>query len=168
MTDFKQWQIKYGVSDTAMLELFRIFQPDGTPHDDGKSESATSKTCELMSAKYGARIWRNNSGATKDENGRMIRYGLGNTSSRINAVMKSSDYIGFIPVTITPDMVGKRIAQFMALEMKKPGWKLLPSDKRGQAQAAFGSIVANGGGVFSFISAPQQFEELLNEKCKTS
>lgn len=157
-----EWQIKYGVSDEALLEFYKLFQPNGTPHDDGKSESATSKACELMSAKYGARLWRNNSGATKDENGRMIRYGLGNTSKRINDVMKSSDYIGFVPRLITPEMVGTRIAQFMALEMKKPNWKLIPSDKRGQAQANFGSIVSNGGGIFSFISAPEQFMEIMN------
>lgn len=161
-TMIKQWQIKHGVSDEALLEFYRMFEPNGTPRDDGKSESATSKKCELLSAQYGARLWRNNSGATKDENGRMIRYGLGNTSKRINDVMKSSDYIGFVPRTITPEMVGSRIAQFIALEMKKPNWKLLPSDKRGQAQANFGSIVANGGGIFSFISAPEQFMEIMN------
>lgn len=157
----KQWQLKHGISDQALYEFYKLFQPDGTPHDDGKSESATSKTCELMSAKYGARIWRNNSGATMDENGRMIRYGLGNTSKRINDVMKSSDYIGFIPRKINADMVGQNIAQFAAFEMKKPGWKLIPSDKRGQAQAAFGSIVSNAGGIFSFISAPEQFKEIM-------
>lgn len=157
----KQWQIKYGVSDQALYEFYKLFQPDGTPHEDGKSESATSKKCELMSAKYGVRIWRNNSGATKDENGRVIRYGLGNTSKRINDVMKSSDYIGLIPRKITADMIGDTIAQFAAFEMKKPGWKLIPSDKHGQAQAAFGSIVSNAGGFFSFISSPEQFMEIM-------
>jgi hypothetical protein len=76
-------------------------------------------------------------------------------------VFKSSDYIGITTITVTPDMVGQRLGVFTALEFKKPAWKLTPGDKRGQAQAAFGQVVIGAGGIFSFISDPAQYVELL-------
>jgi hypothetical protein len=157
----EDWQRKHGISDAAMVDLFYVFQPDGTRHEDGKSESATSRECELIAARYGQRLWRNNSGALKNEDDVMIRYGLGNTSQRINTVMKSSDYIGIKTILIQPHHVGTKIGQFIAAEMKKPGWHLIPSDKRGQAQATFGAVVTHSGGLFNFISHPSQFEEML-------
>ena len=48
-------------------------------------------------------LWRNNSGAFKDQTGRMVRFGLGNDSAKINKHMKSSDLIGFQTITITPN-----------------------------------------------------------------
>ena len=41
---------------------------------------------------------------------RQIKYGLCNGSS---------DLIGWTPITITPDMIGKKIAVFTAIEVKK-------------------------------------------------
>lgn len=161
MYSLEDWQRRNGISDQAMKDLRNVFQPDGTPHEDGKSESATSKQCELVAAQNRVRLWRNQSGALKNENDVMVRYGLGNTSKKINEVMKSSDYIGFKTIVITPDMVGRSIAQFIAAEMKKPGWHLTPGDKRGNAQAAFGAIVLNGGGLFRFITNPAEFEKMI-------
>ena len=95
---------------------------------------------------------RNNSGACRDDKGRMIRYGLGNDSPRINEHFKSSDLIGIWPVMVTPDMVGRTLGVFFAVECKAPGWKLRPSDKRGQAQQKFGQWVQSHGGVFMFAT----------------
>lgn len=52
---------------------------------------------------------RNNVGVLKDKNGKYIRYGLGNGSS---------DLIGWHTIRITPDMVGRKVAIFTALEIK--------------------------------------------------
>ncbi len=36
------------------------------------------------------------------------------------------DYIGMASVTVTPDMVGKKVALFFGIEVKRPGKKLRP------------------------------------------
>lgn len=58
------------------------------------------------------RLLRNNSGAWKDKTGRWIRYGLG---------AGSSDLIGWKSVVVTQEMVGRKIAVFCGLEIKRPG-----------------------------------------------
>ena len=56
-------------------------------------------------------LWRNSTGALRDERGRLIQFGLS---------PGSSDLIGIREVTITPEMVGQKIGQFVALEIKTP------------------------------------------------
>lgn len=51
-----------------------------------------------------------------------------------------ADLFGLVPVTITPDMVGEKIACFMALEIKTPTGRV--KDK----QAAFLRAVQSNGG----------------------
>lgn len=60
----------------------------------------------------GCKIFRNNCGVHKTEDGRFIRYGVANPGG--------SDLIGWTPVTITPDMVGETVAVFTAAEIKTP------------------------------------------------
>lgn len=163
MTTIEQWAIRHGVSQMALYELYALYQPTGDAHEDGVSESATSKECELIAARAGQRIWRNNSGALKNEQGMMVRYGLGNTSAKINAVMKSSDYIGIKTIVITPADVGRKIGMFIAAEMKRPNWHMTPSDKRAQAQATFGAVVEHAGGEFRFITHPEQFKNWITK-----
>lgn len=76
----------------------------------------------LAAAARGAWALRNNSGAFKDETGRLVRYGLGNDSKRINGVFKSADLIVTEPVIVTVEMIGQVIGQMIGLECKKPGW----------------------------------------------
>ena len=78
-----------------------------------------------------ARLWRNNTGALKDQRGQLVRYGL---------CPGSSDLIGFRTVVITPDMVGQRIAIFTAVEVKDRG---KPTDQ----QQAFINLVQQAGGL---------------------
>ena len=58
----------------------------------------------------GVRLFRNNCGALKDADGRLIRYGVANPGG--------SDLIGWKSVTITPEMVGQKLAIFLAIEVK--------------------------------------------------
>jgi len=58
----------------------------------------------------GTRLWRNNCGALKDAEGRLIRYGVANPGG--------SDLIGWRSITVTPDMVGQKLAVFLAIEVK--------------------------------------------------
>lgn len=110
----------------------------------------------LLAAQMGLLLMRNNSGAYQDVNGRWVRYGLMNDSKKVNEEIKSSDLIGVTPVFITPEMVGTVLGVFTAVESKKEGWHLIPSDKRGHAQAKFHDIVRQHGGFAGFVSHPSQ------------
>lgn len=121
-----------------------------------QSEAAVQQLIRLEAGRRGTPLLRNNSGAARDDRGQMIRFGLGNDSKRINDVFKSSDLIGIYPVVVTPDMVGRTLGLFFAVEVKAPGWKLTPGDKRAQAQLAFGEWVRKHGGVFCFATDPTE------------
>ena len=76
------------------------------------------------------RLFRNNTGALMDMQGRLVKFGL---------CKGSSDLIGFKSVTITPDMVGQKIAIFSAIEVKDKG-------KTTVDQKNFINIVQKAGG----------------------
>ena len=71
----------------------------------------------ILIADHGCRLFRNNTGAIKDAEGRLVRFGL---------CKGSSDLIGFRPTVITPEMVGKTVAVFTAIEVKTPTGKPTP------------------------------------------
>lgn len=58
----------------------------------------------------GTILFRNNCGALKDADGRLVRYGVANPGG--------SDLIGWRSITVTPDMVGRKVAIFTAIEVK--------------------------------------------------
>jgi hypothetical protein len=116
------------------------------------SEGATQQRIRMLAAQNGTPLLRNNSGACMDSTGRMIRYGLGNDSSKLNAAFKSSDLIGIYPVVITPELLGRTLGLFFAVEVKAPGWKFRESDERAVAQKNFGDWVTNHGGLFRFAT----------------
>lgn len=126
-------------------------------------ESAVASHIRLAAARLGLSLWRNNSGACTDQSGRVIRYGLGNDSARLNKVIKSSDFIGITPVVITPDMVGQTIGVFTAVETKAEGWKYSPSDERAVAQAQFHAIVRQAGGIAGFATSVDDFVALVRK-----
>ena len=76
------------------------------------------------------RLFRNNTGALMDMQGRLVKFGL---------CKGSSDLIGFRSITITPDMVGQKIAVFSAIEVKDKG-------KATVDQKNFINIINNAGG----------------------
>lgn len=119
------------------------------------SEANQQQLIRLAAPRHNAQLLRNNSGACTDQTGRVIRYGLGNDSAKLNKVFKSSDLIGFQTVTVTPDMIGHKLAVFMGVEVKAPGWSLRPGDKRAQAQQSFGDWVTQHGGIFRFATKPE-------------
>lgn len=125
------------------------------------AESEIQQQIRLAAAAAGVRVFRNNSGAFQDDKGRWIRYGLANESKQYNEVCKSSDLICITPVTITPEMVGKTLGVFTAIECKSPGWKLLPSDKRGKAQLTFINLIRSAGGIGGFARSVEEFFAIL-------
>lgn len=122
-----------------------------------ESESRVQSLVRLAAANQGHKLLRNNSGAATDATGRVIRYGLGHDSAALNKVYKSPDLIGWTRVTITPDMVGKTLAVFTAVECKGGDFKGAPRNDRERAQAAFLQDVSNAGGLACFAASEDDY-----------
>jgi hypothetical protein len=156
-----QWAARWQIPPAALADLVQVLgaacPPDRPAATSGQSEASLQGALRLEAARRGARLFRNNSGACLDETGRMIRYGLGNDSKQVNAVMKSSDLIGVWPYQVQPADVGRTLGIFTALEVKAPGWKLTPGDKRAAAQFNFIKLVASLGGFARFVSSMEDF-----------
>lgn len=120
-----------------------------------KTEAAVQTDVRLELSQRGVRVWRNNVGVLQDKDGRHVRFGLANESTRVNKEIKSSDLIGITPITITQDMVGKTIGVFTSYEIKKEGWKYT-GNGRELAQAAWINLVQGLGGIARFISSVSQ------------
>ena len=67
----------------------------------------------------------------------------------------SADLIGFRTVTITPDMVGQRLAVFVSLEVKTPTGRIRPE------QANWQRTVSAAGGLAAVVRSVQEAENLL-------
>ena len=95
-----------------------------------------------------------------------VRYGLGNISKKYNAKVKSSDEIGWTPVVITQEMVGKTIPVFTAFENKTDKFKIRDIYREGSREAAqlkFINIVKHAGGIAGFTRNAQDVDKLLEE-----
>lgn len=123
-------------------------------------ESENEDLIRIEASRHGIKLWRNNSGALKDETGRQVRYGLGNESKEINDRLKSSDEIGIASIIITPEMVGMTIGVFTAFEVKKPGWKYSGTGREG-AQKNFIDFVTRLGGIAAFIENVDSVHNVL-------
>lgn len=125
------------------------------------NEDTIQSHVRLAAANQGLQLWRNNVGACEDQTGRLIRYGLANESKAVNDKIKSSDLIGVTPVLITPDMYGRILGVFTALETKRPDWKYRDSDKRAVAQLRFHEIVREVGGFAGFVQSPEDMMRII-------
>lgn len=92
-----------------------------------------------------ARLWRNNTGALKDAQGRLVRYGL---------CPGSSDLIGLRTRIITEADLGHRFAQFVAIEVKDRG-RLTPEQER------FIAMVQQAGGLAGVARSPEDARAIL-------
>lgn len=92
------------------------------------------------------RLFRNNTGVGVSPNGGVVRYGLCNGSS---------DLIGWQSVTVTPDMVGQKIARFVAVEVKTERGK--PS----QEQLNFIAAVRSAGGIGEICRSPEDARKIF-------
>lgn len=122
-------------------------------------ESAVASHIVLDAAYRGVEMLRNNSGGFYDETGRFVRYGLGAYEDRHQ--LKSSDYIGITPVFITPDMVGRVVGVFTAVETKASDWKFNNNDKRCLYQKNFIDKVLNAGGYAGFATCVNDFRKII-------
>lgn len=124
--------------------------------DEPASESRVQSLERLKAAQRGAHLFRNNSGALKNQDGEIVRYGLGNVSSKINKIMKSSDLIGVEPVIITPDMVGFVIGRILVRECKPEGWRYSGTERE-VAQKRFIDLINEVGGNAAFTDGTYDY-----------
>jgi hypothetical protein len=97
------------------------------------SEAAIQQDIRLALGQCpGIKTFRNNVGAIKDRNNRLVRYGL---------VTGSADLIGWQTVVITEAMVGQRFARFLSVEVKTPTGRLSPE------QETWRQAVLKAGGI---------------------
>lgn len=163
MNDFTEWAQRYPQAAAALAQVLGpVCQPGEVTARTG-SEAAAQQRARLNVAGQGAMAWRNNVGATPakvqstcprcqfrhEEKQTPIRYGLANDSQKLNKSIKSSDLILAIPRVITPQMVGETIAQFGAVECKRPGWQYRGT-KDEAAQLAWLTLIRKLGGFARF------------------
>lgn len=155
---FEQWAAEWGISPAAVSDLRRrlLRQSPDRPQfavvdNPNRLESPASDDVRLEASEQGLRLWRNNVGACHSNTGSYIRYGLANDSAKINKRIKSSDLIGIRPLVITQEMVGSTVGQFVAREMKRPGWSFSGTDRE-LAQLRFLELVAAMGGDACFAT----------------
>jgi hypothetical protein len=151
--NLNEWAIKWGVPFEAVEDLRRSM---GTVNTDpipqvGESETAVQTRVRLEASRIGGRLWRNNVGAGKLQEGSFLRWGLANESKEMNKIIKSSDLIGLKPVLITSEHIGQVIGQFVAREVKPEAWRY-GATEREQAQLKFLELVASLGGDAAFAN----------------
>jgi hypothetical protein len=127
------------------------------------SESDIQQDVMVEGPKHDCILMRNNVGAMQDVTGRTVRYGLGNISKEQNKKIKSSDLIGLTTVVVTPDMVGKTVGIFTAIEVKDKGWTFSDKDKRAVAQLAFINWIKSKGGIAGFVTSVKEFLSVLGK-----
>lgn len=151
-----QWAIRNGVTWGALAELREMFSMD-TPTPElsatpDASEAYVQSVVRLEAPGAGVKLWRNNVGVlVNPETGQPVRYGLANDSKQLNAVIKSSDLIGWRSILIEPRHVGSVIAQFVSRECKHPRW-VYTGTERENAQLRWLQAVTADGGDASFVT----------------
>ena len=151
------WAARWQIPASALAELKQAMGVAEPPIKipAGVSEAATQQRIRLEACKQGKRFWRNNNGATLDETGRMIRFGLANDSAALSKQIKSSDLIGITPHYITAADVGRPIGIFTSIECKRPGWKYRGTPRE-VAQLAWVNLVLSMGGIAKFATGPEE------------
>lgn len=154
------WAIRHGVTLAALAELRTLVWNESAdmlappaPTGPQDSEAYVQSEVRLEGARKGVRLYRNNVGVLTREDGVPVRFGLANDSAAMNERLKSPDLVGWRPVTITPEMVGRVIGQTVMRECKKRGWVYTGTDRE-QAQWRFISLAQNDGCDAAFTTGP--------------
>ena len=85
------------------------------------SEQTIQQHIRIACSNGDTRLFRNNTGTLKDQNGRPVQFGL---------CKGSADLIGWKRVTVTPDMVGQQVAVFLSIEVKTPTGRIRPEQQQ--------------------------------------
>lgn len=128
----------------------------------------------------GARVFRNNVGQAWTGSAKMIRKSGAYFCEEGDVILrrarrfhgglevKSSDIIGWTPVTITESMVGKTVAVFTGIEVKSDEKKAVSASKSKQAhekgQQNFCAAIRFSGGLAGFAGSEDQAVDLIREQ----
>ena len=85
------------------------------------SEQRIQQQIRVACSNGDTRLFRNNTGTLRDQNGRPVSFGL---------ARGSADLIGWRTVTITPDMVGQQVAVFTSIEVKTATGRIRPEQQQ--------------------------------------
>lgn len=130
-------------------------------------ESNLMRLIMLAVGKAGVRVFRNNTGQAwqgservfYEENGRRVLKMYDPRPIDAGLVEGSSDLIGWTTVTVTPEMVGQKLAIFTAIEVKK-NIKSVVSAK----QLNFLTVIKNAGGIAGLARDPEEAARLVKMK----
>lgn len=101
-----------------------------------------------------ARIFRNQVGSLPDpRTGRLVTFGL---------AKGSADLIGWRTITVTPAMVGTRLAIFTSIEVKTPTGRVRPE------QQAWLETVQQAGGIAIIARSVPDAKLALSPTCRPS
>lgn len=145
-----QWAADWNLPPAALLDLRARLATGTIGGEAGTPEAVVQQAIRLEASRRGMRLWRNNNGACVDNTGRMVRYGLGNDSSKVNSHIKSSDLVGITPVQVA----GRTLGVFTAIEVKRGGWKY-KGTAREKAQLAWLELITAMGGIGKFAAGPE-------------
>ena len=112
------------------------------------SEQQIQQEIRIACSNGDTRLFRNNTGTLKDQNGRPVQFGL---------CKGSADLIGWRTITITPEMVGQQVAVFASIEVKTPSGRLRPE------QQQWLDAVQAAGGIAGVARSVSDAEALLRD-----
>lgn len=151
MSTLLHWAQRHAVSAQALADLRALFNLDPAHSETPAivdrtltSEAGVQAMVRVEASRMGWRLFRNNLGAGKLDNGSFLRWGLCNDSQRLNDAIKSSDLVGWTGT-----------GRFAAIECKEPGWRYTGTPRE-VAQLKWLELVAGAGGVALFVTGPGQ------------
>ena len=133
-----------------------------------KSETDIQGEIMIAASRMGARLLRNQvSLAFASNRHKVLRAGENYRATGGEALLfdhrkvstglgkGSPDLIGWTPITITPDMVGKTLAVFTGVEAKRPGQKPRPEQQK------WIDLIIGQGGISGVATSPEDLEHIL-------
>ena len=124
--------------------------PGSSAHDPvANAETTLQQQIRLaLGTRPDARIFRNQVGSLPDpRSGRLVTFGL---------AKGSADLIGWRTITITPAMVGSRLAIFTSIEVKTPTGRIRPE------QQAWLATVQGAGGIAGVARSVTDAQHMLS------
>lgn len=153
MMNFHAWAIKWNVSFDALQDLMNMFATEERPADgmQDEIEAEVQQQIRVYAGTIGGVMWRNNSGTFMNPNDRLVRFGLGNDSAKLNKKYKSPDLVGLTRLTG---------GVLILCEVKRPGWTG-PKTEHEVAQAAFLTHAASFGAKAGFATSVNDFKKIV-------
>ena len=166
MSTIRQWGHDFSIPMHMLIELERRMGLEGTegvtntPDAYGMthSEAYAQSQVVLEAREYDCLLTRNNKGALRDADGRLVRFGLFNETKERGERIRSWDLVGFRKRLITPLMVGTVIGQFVGREIKEPGW-VFKGDEHEAAQLKCSELALSYGCDVAFATGRGSFRE---------